>query len=390
MSVKLNKNSGMTLTELLIYMVISSIGVVLATQVWLDVFKSGVQTKGLLNISSDQGDIVLYLEKDLMKMGNAWTKKIDGSMQIDSSVMSDPNGVGVLVDYSAFEEFDNGDFDSLVIKGVIEDDSGFYAGYDSISWYVGTDSTLYRKRFTFDSTGTLDTNITDVIADGVNRFKLSFGVHGEDTAGGMLVVGEYDAMDYWLKTDTISAGDSVMYSEFPDSLVLNIIDSARGSSYELEIDITPDADLVNSWNILDDTLQLRLTPKGDTTKRLDGTHAFNMYPSTAGSANTFTWSFSVGANSVAGDYKPLIRLVKASTKNIGQLKIDKITYKLKDKGTYKSVETFTPGATDSTAIYNKKNVKSVDVEIELTTGKSGGVTTRTLRRVIPVPQHGEY
>ncbi|MDB9744312.1 prepilin-type N-terminal cleavage/methylation domain-containing protein, partial [Fibrobacterales bacterium] len=318
MSKKTNKNLGMTLVELLIYMIISSIGVVLATQVWLDVFKSGIQTKGLLDISSDQGDVILYLEKDLMKMGNAWTKRADSTMVLDSSVMTNPNGVGNLRDLSAFEETEGTSYDALTIKGVIEDESGIYAGYDSINWYVdASKSTLYRSRVTIDSSGTKGTPLVDIVASGVNRFKLEFGVHGEDTAGGLLVLGDYETMDYTMKTDTIDAGDSVMYSEYPDSLDLVIIDSAAGRSYEMDIVIRPTQDLVDTWNILDDTLQLRMTPTADTTKRLDGTHAFNMYPTNV-AGNTFTWSFSVGKDVVPGNYKPLIRLIKASTKNIGQ------------------------------------------------------------------------
>ena len=75
---------------------------------------------------------------------------------------------------------------------------------------------------------------------------------------------------------------------------------------------------------------------------------------------------------------------------MGTVAVKKITYKLLNEGKYKIVETFVAGSGTETDVYNKKNVKSIDVEIELTTGKSNGVSERTLRRVIPIPQHGEY
>jgi hypothetical protein len=92
---------------------------------------------------------------------------------------------------------------------------------------------------------------------------------------------------------------------------------------------------------------------------------------------------------VSSDYKPWIRLIKRGTPNVGQLTINKITYRLKNSGQYDEVTQFS-GTTGKEALYNKKNVKSVNVEIQLNTGRNKGITKRTLRRVIPIPQHGQY
>jgi hypothetical protein len=400
MSLKLKNNAGMTLTELLIYMVISSIGVILATQVWFDIFKSGVQAKGLLNISSEQGDVILYLEKDLMKMGNAWALDIDSNMTLYSRVMTNPFGTGGLTkDSSAFEEYERTNFDSLVIKGVLVDEGGFYAGYDSINWYVDTsNSTLRRSRVRFDSNATpvqVGNPLIEVIAEGVNFFKLNFGVHGADLEDGAKVLGQHtlnSSPNNTLDMTAVEDDGSAFYL-----LETNIIsahkmtdDSVKaGYTYELEVEIFVDLES-STWNVLDDTLQLRMVQSTDTDGSLTmkGSDAINMYP--IDGTNTFNWTFSAAAGVAVVDYKPYVRFVRSGSNKVGTVAVKKITYKLLNEGKYKIVETFVAGSGTETDVYNKKNVKSIDVEIELTTGKSNGVSERTLRRVIPIPQHGEY
>ncbi len=175
---------GFTLMELMVYIAIMGIIVIVAGQAFSDSTKMRIRTQSMLRANEAAGNIAMLMKDDIAQMG-AKSGKDESSTEVGKdkfffkdSVYMDPLNTQVdQRDSSSFiltKDNSGTNQDKLVFRRVAYDDAGKYKRIEEIAWYI-TDRHLYRSCKTVRGTADADLCPSDEeavveIADNIEKF----------------------------------------------------------------------------------------------------------------------------------------------------------------------------------------------------------------------------
>ena len=194
--VQMQRASGFTLIELMVYIALLGGIVLIAGQAFSDSTKMRVRTQSMLQASETVEKVASIFKADVAQTG-AKTSMEDGASEsgaeygnkfskVYSNVYMDPNSDNK--DSSSFSVVDKDGFDSLTIRRLRYDESGHYTAVEQIAWFV-EDGSLWRNCRVIEKKTTLpnDDPCTDgatsapnniEMASGVSKFKVTPGKPG--------------------------------------------------------------------------------------------------------------------------------------------------------------------------------------------------------------------
>lgn len=195
----MRRTQGFTLMELLVYIVLATIIVGLAGQVFYDATVARMRTTKMLEASVGTGDVITYLQEDLRRIGaktimesgvSSSTAASSGAaapgMTVLAPVYWDPTGA--LKDSSSFFADSIGEdprrLDSIAFRAATYDPiTREGTGWEQIKYHVDAAGVLWRTvTIRKDLTGN-DITLPDPVkmADHVVGFKLRYGVQANDS-----------------------------------------------------------------------------------------------------------------------------------------------------------------------------------------------------------------
>ncbi len=191
--VKMQRASGFTLIELMVYIALLGGIVLIAGQAFSDSSKMRMRTQSMLQASEIAEKVAVIFKADVAQTG-AKTSMEDGTSEsgaeygnkfsnIYTSVYMDPSVDNK--DSSSFSVVTKNGFDSLTIRRLRYDESGHYSAVEQIAWFV-RDGSLWRNCRVLEKKTTLsdDDPCTDgatsepnniEMASGVSKFKVTPG-----------------------------------------------------------------------------------------------------------------------------------------------------------------------------------------------------------------------
>lgn len=194
--VQMQRASGFTLIELMVYIALLGGIVLIAGQAFSDSTKMRMRTQSMLQASETAEKVASIFKADIAQTG-AKTSMEDGASEsgaeygnkfsnIYSNVYMDPNSDNK--DSSSFSVVTKDGFDSLTIRRLRYDESGHYVAVEQIAWFV-QDGSLWRNCKVIEKKTTLpdDDPCTDgatsepnniEMASGVSKFKITPGKPG--------------------------------------------------------------------------------------------------------------------------------------------------------------------------------------------------------------------
>lgn len=150
--------SGFTLMELLVYMMIVGIIVIVAGQAFSNSTKFRVRTQNMLNATQEAENVAALFKADVSQMGAKSSKEAgddaggaafgDKFSDVYNSVYMDPdNSSSSLADLSSFLISASSGQSDFTFRRVRYDNSGAYKAVDEIRWFVDN-KILYRVCYT--------------------------------------------------------------------------------------------------------------------------------------------------------------------------------------------------------------------------------------------------
>lgn len=150
--------SGFTLMELLVYMMIVGIIVLVAGRAFTDSTKFRVRTQNMLNATQEAENVATLFKADVSQMGAKSSKEAgddaggaafgDKFSDVYNSVYMDPdNSSSSLADLSSFLISASSGQSDFTFRRVRYDNSGAYKAVDEIRWFVDN-KILYRVCYT--------------------------------------------------------------------------------------------------------------------------------------------------------------------------------------------------------------------------------------------------
>ena len=183
--------SGFTLMELLVYMMIVGIIVLVAGQAFTDSTKFRVRTQNMLKATQEAENVATLFKADVSQMGaksSMEARNIGGEDDFEdykADIYIDPDNE----DSSSYfiQNKESGKYDSVAILKVRYDESGKYQAIEKAEWYVENEilkraCRLINKSASFDATsdpcsnGKNSTPTPVEIATGVKKFLVQAGV----------------------------------------------------------------------------------------------------------------------------------------------------------------------------------------------------------------------
>ncbi len=172
----LNKKSGFTLMELMVYMAIVGIIVVIAGEAFSSSTKMRVRTDNMIRATQEAENAGTMLKTDIGQLGAKSSKESgaaatgsvfgDNFGSVHTSVYMDPdNADATKRDSSSFRITPDGDFSNFTFRRLRYDDDGYYVATEEINWYVDDEGTLKRTCKLIDKRNGLTVDNSDPCSD---------------------------------------------------------------------------------------------------------------------------------------------------------------------------------------------------------------------------------
>lgn len=185
---RINKKSGFTLMELMVYIAILGIVVLIAGQAFSDSTKFRVRTQNMLKATQVAENVGSLFKSDVAQMGAKTSKEQNTSSSTDSfyvdaiqRIYIDPDNLDSLKkdssSYVVVHDHGATGLDSLMMLRMRYKTTGEYASVEKVSWYV-KGSTLMRSCQTIEGEELADECPKDIpleveIAENIQRFVVT-------------------------------------------------------------------------------------------------------------------------------------------------------------------------------------------------------------------------
>ncbi len=390
MKTSVNASKGFTLVELLVYIVLASIVITLASVFWFNSAVFAIQSKAKMKSSMDASQLMVYLEEDLSRIGANLDIK-DSDISLDPFVYMDTNAASL--DLSSFELHDEGLQDSLTYYSVIYDEDGNFDHKEVVSYYVKNDS-LYRRFQKYDgSNAPSGTASTSLWADGVEEFDLKIGVAhiidsllGKDTlktsdfvVGGTANPTLTESTEWLMVSGFVAGSDSKWtLANSGSEIGFNL---AKGKTFQFKFVTVADDDMVSSHNPITDTLEVRLLKSDGST--IANVPAYVFYPGASGEKTERIYEFDPGVDVSGGRLvfkTKLQNIVGTPNLSMGQLTLHEVS-----QGKY---TWYSPSDTTAAGFVDLKQfAKALQVELLVNHQANNKANSTRLKKIVGIPNN---
>lgn len=401
---------GFTLVELLVYVLISSIVILISGRIWWDSTRQSYDTRGLLNASSDIDEVFLYLNEDLSRTG-AKVSMTSGSTDSTNHHAYWNLSVG---DSSSFSLRDNGDLDTIVFKASNYYSDGTMSTYDSVAYFVNADGEMIRSVTTRNIADSTDSATWSTkIMGNITEFSIRAGIYNPAGDSNIYIDTSMvsGAQDLYVDDASLSFSDSIgdtvhMFVSGFDSAVTHTIKINPGhmpaqemtvngglkasETYAVEFYTRVNADMDTTFIDTADVMELDVVTSGGSA--IDGIPKLKFYPGGADQCFHRYFEFSP-TNDVADPRLRFVINIGHADNGPEQLFIDRFRLYQVNQGYYSWETAFAETASDTADLRKKRNTKAFEVTIKVNKGTrmfqgADSTLSREYKKIIKVLNNG--
>lgn len=421
----MRRTKGFTLIELLVYIVIATIIVGLAGQVFLDATRARLRTTKMLEASVGTGDVITYLQEDMRRLGAKTIMDIGSSsstaassgaaapgMTVLGAVYWDPNGT--LKDSSSFLATTSGTIprrlDAITFRSATYNPTTRVGtGWEEVKYHVDAAGVLWRTVTSRkDMSGNNITPLPDPVkmADHVVAFQLRYGVQANDSLiferGFQQPCAATSSASSCILEHTATSASVVAKSGIPElgkfqkntEVLFRVMKGASPSTYDgfpviagstYSVNYTVGFNDVAAANFRadQDLMAIRLSIAGNPAVQLGGTDDVLYYSALDEnmSERSFQFTPSVTATANIAMRFHMRDALAASDMDSAKVRFEKLSVRMMAHNSYEWHNSF---AADAHGVDLKKRVRAVELSISVQVNKSVSTSTK----VIPVLNNG--